>query len=263
MEHNTRRVTSTQFNSYHSPPGDLPVSEAPRDSRYQNIAAPASQTATPPILPIELGTQFETFDGRVFKFVLNSGSGALAEGELVTFDTPIDTDTLSSSTDLYEVTNPGASMTINQYRGFYLTINDGTGEGQTRRIAGNDATTFFLEEPLTVALAVADSDGLVWHPYSVEKTATGITVPVTGVSIGTIAAAQYGWIQCYGLCEQCFVEVPKAQNGFLSNSSATAGYAEEVGSGETLDDAAVFGTAMVALANNDKKTPVFLWGCVG
>lgn len=263
MRWDTRGQVSIQFNSYHSPPADLPVSEEPRNSRYQNVDDVASQTTIPPILPIELGTQFVTFDGRVFKFFKNGGSSALAEGNTLTLHTASDQDTLASSTDLYEVTQAAAGWTINQWRGYFLTINDGTGEGQTRRVAGNSATVLYLEEPLHTALAVADSDGLLWHPYILAKTGTGVLVPVSGIAIGTIAAGNYGWMQSHGMCEAVILEAVKSVSGFVCNSAATAGYAQEVGAGITLEDAAVFGTAYFAMSNNDVGTPVYLWGCVG
>lgn len=191
------------------------------NSEFQNVASDGS---TGTVSPLMIGTQYTTYDGRVFKYVELAENVALGEGDLIV---PYTSSAASSGnsaatslTDTTIVTATMASVLANQFRGGYLTCTAGTGIGQTRRVVGNTATTsgsvtFYLERPFATAL----SGGTVtaYNPYRVRKlpsSAVGAGVPVLGVSFGTITAATvvngqynggvsyYGWMQTYGRCER-------------------------------------------------------------
>lgn len=201
--YNSRRNTSVSLQSFCSPPGDLAVGTEPlRESRYQNISAAthATEVANGANVP-RLGETVKYFDGRVFRYV--SSATAVTEGMLlimaanVAVITNATFDAVGAAT---EVTKTGGTFTINQYQGYYLTQKTGTGLTMTRRIIGNDATTFYLEAAFP-ATSNATNTFEVFHPFAGDKSGTAAAQRAIGVSIGTIGAGNYGWAQCWGVCD--------------------------------------------------------------
>lgn len=175
-----------------------------------------------------------------------------------------DEDTLSSNLDTggeYHkriVTQSGASWTSGHWYGCYLYINDGTGEGQLRRIIKNDATTLTLETALTTALSVSDSDGVIFADWQVELSPiTVLTQKPMGVAVNTVTAGNYCWIKTGGVAEVLAGEGLTAGE-YCTPGDDTTGSVLNIDSGETPDDIAIVGTSMIANSNADKGVPVFL-----
>jgi len=170
-----------------------------------------------------------------------------------------DEDTLASSTDLLKVTQV-ATWTVNEYAGYNLYINDGTGEGQLRRIKSNTATVLTLEEALTTALSVADSDADVFSEnHVILAPVTALVNTVVGIAVMTQTIAYYGWIQTSGVAEVLMGEASVA-GGYVTPGDDTAGSAKNAGAGETIDDVTLIGYSMSANTAADKGCPIMLMG---
>jgi hypothetical protein len=234
------------------------------DSIYQNIAA----TSADPV-PLPLGLKIRTFDGREFTYVKYTDAGAsAAEGNVLR---PIAatnvTNVGASSADGLELP-AGTGLTVGAWRGFFVYVEDSTGEGQTRRIVWNSTTTLYLERALTTATA-SGSDLYLWSPWSVARTTTaaGLTQVVTGVSIGAITTAQYGWAQTLGFSEMVLLDsntVPALDDTTaLVPSGTVAGTATAITAGETADDVNIFAKCLQVPTAVSKGVPAWLNSCQG
>lgn len=184
-------------------------------------------TTTDSSLATLVGAKFQSADGRTFALVQN-GASALVSGVLVQSPASIGANhtgltvaTAAIGATQLTITMGGTLCTANQYAGGFVVISAGTGIGQTLRIASNTAGTssgtavFTLEDPLSVATAVADSKASLTLPQYGGPNGTAITThgviisPTTatgrtiGVTISPIpasssTAATYGFIQTAG-----------------------------------------------------------------
>lgn len=194
--------------------------------------------------------------GNVYRYVQFKDAVA-ARGKIVITDTN-DEDTLASSTDLLQITQAGASWTSNQYAGYLIHINDGTGEGQVRRVRSNTATVLTLEQALATALSVTDSDGIVFSASHCKIAAiTTLIQAVQGVSLMAHTDEYFGWLQIGGVAEVLIGEAA-AVNEYVTPGDDTTGQVKKLGADETIDDVTIVGRVEVANANADKGVPVKL-----
>lgn len=198
--------------------------------------------------------------GEAYRYVKTKD--ALSRGQVVKqsgYDSGLsDEDTLSSNTNKDVVTQSGASWTAGHWVGCYLYINDGTGEGQLRRIVKNDSTTLTLDSALDTALAVADSDGIIFAPWQVELAPiTTLTQRPLGVAVCTVTANYYTWIKCNGIAEVKAGEAMTAGE-YCSCGDDTTGSVQKLASDETIDDVNTVGSVQIANSNADKGVPVYL-----
>jgi hypothetical protein len=161
-----------------------------------------------------LGTILELPDGREFKYAL-AGAVALSPGKIVAAKAPVpnhDMDLVTAVTAVgaqsVTLTVGATAVTEDQYQDGYLFTNDGTGEGQVYRLAGNDAIDssgsgdihLAENDKIVVALDGTTLSGLAPNPYeSVVVTPTTIVNRTVGVPPTLIGAAEYGWVQTKGL----------------------------------------------------------------
>lgn len=132
-----------------------------------------------------------------------------------------------------------AAVTQNQYAGGKLVITDDAGEGYTYPIIGNTATDdpatgnirIELGLPLQVALTTASDIAISGSRYGNLEPATATDFDIVGVSMGSQAAADYGWI------------LTKGAVGILTQGETVAGKGIMVGS--------VAGSVTEATATND------------
>jgi len=194
--------------------------------------------------------------GNTYRYVqLKNAIGA--RGKLV-ITTKTAEATLASSTDLLEVTQAAAGWTANQYAGHSLFIDDGTGEGQVRRIKSNTETVLTLEQALTTALSVADSDGTVFSENHVNISAITATIQaVQGVSVMAHTDEYYGWIQIGGVAE-VLVGAAVATDTYITPGDDTTGQGKVVGGGATIDTVTLVGRTEVANSNADTGIPTKL-----
>jgi len=105
----------------------------------------------------------------------------------------------------------GTDIVANEYKGGYLYVNDGTGEGHCYKIKSHpahdhsdDATCVItLYDPIVVALVATGTSQVSLSHNKYEKLIVmPATTPLTGQSVGVpqvlITAAYYGWIQVSG-----------------------------------------------------------------
>ena len=204
-----------------------------------------------------LGTRVTDVYGDEFIYVSNGeASTALSRGKVVMPEAAVDTDTWSSDTDKLVLTDTGA-MTAGAYAGWLAYVNDGTGEGQLRRIKTNSVYTLTLEEALTTSLSVSDSDLLIFQPYLVNLATASTQVPPIGVAVGAITAAYYGWVQTSGIAEVLGGGALVAGK-YVKLADDTAGQVLVAADGNDLYDITVIGIALQANTNADKGVPVLL-----
>ena len=142
------------------------------------------------------------------------GSGAVTAGKCVThaasiahhFDlTP--TAGVAAGETAISVETAGTDITLNQYAGGYLYVNDAAGEGQMLRIRSNPAhdhsddasiviTTY---DDLATAITTSSRVTLIADPLSAlivqAATTTGATM---GVTVSDMAASHFGWMAVSG-----------------------------------------------------------------
>jgi len=241
------------------------------DSRFHNITAGAAIGQEEALL---LGTRYECPDGRMWVYVQMTGAAAPL-GAVLQAAAIVGEDTVSSAADLLSITGGGVdtAWTAGAFAGDYVYVDDGTGEGQCRRILNNSATALFLDRPLTTALAIADSDITIFRPFHMRLALAAITTPVSGIASvlnpnagtgpGTNAIDQnsYGWIQVRGFCEHILLDnTATIAGGGLVVDDGVAGTARDVGAGAAWPDQYVFGNAMIA--NVSTTAPGYLTGCL-
>jgi len=214
-----------------------------------------AQTSTDGNLGSLVGSRFETSDGREFVLVQNAGT-ALAQGKLVQGPASIGanhaglvTATAAAGATSLTLTLGGTAVTANQYAGGYVNTVQGTGLGQTLKIASHLAGTtvaavvFNLEDPVQVATSVSDTlSTLSLNPYGssngtdvrtsgVVICPTTLTGQVIGVSNSPIAAStstvpSYGFIQYKGPCAVLNRASTTIGLNVGTSSSTTAGACE-------------------------------------
>ena len=101
-----------------------------------------------------------------------------------------------------------ASVTVDQFAGGYLHTTDDTGEGYTYRIRGNTATgdpasgniRLELYDKLQVAIDATTDFAITGCLYANLEAATAATdYAIAGVSVSTMSAGEYGWVQVAGV----------------------------------------------------------------
>ena len=162
-----------------------------------------------------LGTRM-IYGDREFLYVLMGGSG-VTSGKLCstaahqgahhkdmnsTAAVPAGSYTVSVETN-------GTNLTLNQYAGGYLYVNDGTGEGQLMKIKshaahvhGSDPTCVFtLYDPVETALGATTTSSLTIcqnKGYKVVVAAHAEVASVVGATVIAMDASNYGWLQTRG-----------------------------------------------------------------
>ena len=187
-----------------------------------------AQTSTDANLGSMVGAKFETSDGREFVLVQNAGT-ALAQGKLVQGPAAIaNHQGIAASTQAVgdktiTVTLGNTLVTANQYAGGFINTTEGTGLGQTLKIASHPAANasasvvITLEDPIQVATSSSDTKAtLSMNPYGSSNgtdvrtdgviicptTLTGQIVGVSNYPIpaSTATVPSYGFIQTKGAC---------------------------------------------------------------
>lgn len=207
----------------------------------RGVDAPISlfQTSTDVSLGTLTGAKFESSDGREFVIVQNAGtalgSGVVVQGPAAISNTaglsPATTGTTGYSASYpiaaaiggyqIQIATGATAVLANQFQGGYLNVVEGTGLGQTLKIASNTAASttsacvITLEDAFTVATGTTSRFTLTLNPYGsrfgtdfttngvIISPATTLTGTVLGVTLYPIAAstatvAQYGLIQTKG-----------------------------------------------------------------
>jgi len=197
------------------------------------------QTSTDISLGTLVGSKFDLSDGRTVALVQNAGtalgSGVVVQGPAAQANSgglsPATTGTTGYSASfpiaasiggkVIQIATGATAVLVNRFQGGYLTVVEGTGLGQTLKIASNSAASttsacvITLEDAFTVATSTDSRFTLTINPYGsrfgtdfttdgvIISPATTLTGQVLGVSLYPIAAstaavAQYGFIVTNG-----------------------------------------------------------------
>jgi hypothetical protein len=154
------------------------------------------------------------YGDRVFRYGL-AGGVALTAGKLVQtiVGTKADHQDLAPTAAVaageYEISveTAGTDLTLNQYAGGYLYVNDGDGEGQCLKIKSNPvhdhsddpSVVITCHDALATAIATSSKVSLMSDPWSglvvAPAAETGV---VMGCPLVDMALSAYGWFQTYG-----------------------------------------------------------------
>ena len=199
-------------------------------------ASPYEESATK---LYEFGTML--YDGdRVYRYVGIGGTGVTAGKTLQHRaahhanhrDLAVAANVAAGATSI-SVTLGATAAAENLYAGGYISINDGTGEGQMFKIKGHDqanastACTLNLFDKVSTALAAADSKAdLITNVYDdlivAPATETGAVV---GVTVIDMTADYYGWAQVGGPCAVLQVGTVVLGNNVVRSGGTAGGVA--------------------------------------
>jgi len=202
------------------------------------------------------------YGDRVFRYGLVGGV-ALTAGKLVQTIVGTKADhqdlapTAAVSAGEYEISveTAGTDLTLNQYAGGYLYVNDGAGEGQCLKIKSNPvhdhsddpSVVITCHDALATAIATSSKVSLMSDPWSGLVVAPAAeTGAIMGVPLVDMALSAYGWFQTYGPAA-VLTEGTVVLGHNVMRSDTTAG-AVEPSSGSTLD---IVGTCMLVDVTTD------------
>jgi hypothetical protein len=163
------------------------------------------------------------------------------------------------------VTLAGTAATSGQYDEGSLSINAGTGLGQTLPVSHNpaQATTtgnlvVQLADPFYVAIAVADSKAtLVHNPYGgVVETATK-TRTASGVPLVSLLAGDYGWLKSKGV-QGTLIGSAATLGGRLTSDGSTAGAVTDNTDVTTVQTEVQVGWASIVAGVTGEYNPIVL-----
>ena len=162
-----------------------------------------------------LGRKYETWDGRVFRYIKN-GATQLEVALLTQSEAPASQlldevqtgyTTAIGDTVITCLVTTGNGITDGELKDGTLIVNKVTGLGYTYRIANNRWITsdtvleLTLKDPILIATAAASEFSILKNLYQdVIVAPTTLTGTLLGVPRNVIPANYYGWIQTKGLC---------------------------------------------------------------
>ncbi len=227
------------------------------------------QTSTDTSLETLLGSRWDLSDGRVVALGQPASGTTVVPGKLyqnaalVANHQNIDVTAYTAYSAngnvpaQVTVTLGATAATANQYRGGYLAVVDGAGEGQLLKIASHPAAdasatlAITLEDGPTTALSTTTSEVslLPATGNNVIIMPTTVTNTVFGLSMYDIAAESYGFFLVQGIGNALSDATTPAVGCAISWSAATAGavgatpYAANVLSGNVIGYTAILGVS--------------------
>lgn len=153
------------------------------------------------------------------------------------------------------------------YSGMWMFVDDGDGEGQAARIAGNTAAVsgsafkIYLQTALATALGTSSDSDVTVIPENIvtEAAASTLLQRVVGVAPMAVTASYYFWRQ---VSDIAFVidgtATPAAALELMGPGDGTAGQALAIAGGATVDDVTEFGSVVVASPLDGKISTVRL-----
>ena len=157
-----------------------------------------------------------TADGRVFAYAVSAGAlvaGKINEPIASTANYTNRPVTVSAAVGATQITVAlGTTAAANLFNGYYLNVNDNTGQGQgvyyitgnTAATSGNSNTTVLnIQDGLRVAIsstATATDVSIAPGPQSsvIQHTAV-VTLPTAGVPVMAVTSGYYFWNQVQGM----------------------------------------------------------------
>jgi len=202
------------------------------------------------------------YGDRVFRYGL-AGGVALTAGKLVQtiVGTKADHQDLAPTAGVaageYEISveTAGTDLTLNQYAGGYLYVNDAAGEGQCLKIKSNPvhdhsddpSVVITCHDALATAITTSSKVSLMSDPWSGLVVAPAAeTGAVMGVPLVDMALSAYGWFQTYG--PAAVLTVGTLVLGHNAVRSATVAGAVAPATSDILD---IVGTVMLVDVTTD------------
>lgn len=236
------------------------------------------QTSTDTSLATLVGTRWDCSDGRELILVSTAATATVAgdlyqtaalvanhQGLTVTavnaYGTSGGVASSSSNPATVTVTIGATAMTAQQYQGGFLTVDSGTGIGQTLRIANNPAAlssgtgvVITLEDGPNTALTTSSVVSL-WpaHGANVIINPTAPTNAVAGVSFYIIPASSYGFLVAKGVVAALSDSTAPAAGYAIEASRTTAGCIGSVSYATNTLTGNVIGYTLVAGISTDTK----------
>lgn len=184
-----------------------------------------------------VGTRAVSDDGRVFRYV-KAGAADLVAGNVLQGPATLPNH-LANTPPVVAVGarsftyTPGNTAAAAQYyAGGILQVDTDPGKGYSYSIdnhlaiTASTAFTLNLKDPIQVALTATSRVGLLPNKYNgvIQFPVTTATGSAVGVATYIITAAQYGWVQTWGLCSVLISGTP-AMGAMVMTPSAVAGSA--------------------------------------
>lgn len=196
-----------------------------------------------------LGTYMETADGRGYRYAKVGATATVAgkvyQGPALDATNMQPSGGLATAAAAIGATEITTTSTVTLAKdllaGGYLSVVVTPGQGYTYKIKGNTAAsaaavTFYLEDPVKVALTTDSNIIVAKHPYDGIVIEPGTpTARIAGVPNAIITAAYYGWVQTRGACAVLFTgtgvagKVVGSLTGGTSGSMAPAIAATNIG----------------------------------
>lgn len=156
-----------------------------------------------------IGELMATSDGRAFRYTLAGGTtlvvGTLQQAAAEDTGDQNITPTAAAIGATSIVTSSTMTVTANQYTGGWVVVSVTPGIGYQYRILRHAAftaaaATFYLEDPIQVALTTTSRIDFVPNPFAnVVVAPATLTSAVCGIAVNNITNAQYGWLQVAGV----------------------------------------------------------------
>lgn len=186
-----------------------------------------------------IGQLASTSDGRMFAYSRSGGTltaGQITQPAAVTANYANRTLTVGADQYADQVTvTLGTTATQDAFVGFWLIVNDGTGEGQgayyisgnTAATAGNSNSTILnIEGALTKALTTgSDVTILPSQESSVVQHTAAVAIPTSGAPVIDVTSGYYFWNQVAGMAS-ILSDGAITKNAQGIPSDATAGSVE-------------------------------------
>lgn len=184
-----------------------------------------------------LGTYMETADGRGYRYAkvgaVATVAGKVYQGPALDATNMQPSGGLATAAAAIGATEITTTSTVTLAKdllaGGYLSVVVTPGQGYTYKIKGNTAAsaaavTFYLEDPVKVALTTDSNIIVAKHPYDGIVIEPGTpTARIAGVPNAIITAAYYGWVQTRGACAVLFTGTGVAGTVVGSVASGTSG----------------------------------------
>lgn len=213
-------------------------------------------------------------DGRGNRYQYVKANEALAFGQIVTpvalavWDSTIVVDGAVVSGDEYiHVDTPTSAITANQYEGYFVSQAGAAAKGMGYQIESHPAmaaTTGEADIQLVGEAQEAFADGAalyIYNPYLMELI-DGDTEVVKGVAIGTITAAQYGFVQIGGYFRSVKIghttSVAIVLNEPIMPVAAVPGSGQGIEGGDEVDIFATGASGLYALQAVAADTPCYV-----
>lgn len=202
----------------------------------------------------KLGTRGVSDDGRVFRYA-QAGAVDLVAGNVIQSSAVValhlanTPPAVAVGATSFAYTPGATAAAAGYYADGYLQVDTTPGNGYTYSVSGHAAITasvaftLQLKDPIQVALTTSSRVGLLANPYKavIQAPVTTATGTIVGVATYVITAAQFGWIQTWGVCSVLVNGTPALGAMLLGISGTTAG-SVDIGTAAPLIVSQIIGT---------------------